>query len=432
MSIESLYQQFLLYPTIVTDTRKIEKDSLFFALKGENFDGHAFVKQAIESGAALAVIDKPAFAIEGKTFLVENVLKALQALAKHHRQQFNIPFLAITGSNGKTTTKELIQAVLSKKYKTYYTFGNLNNHIGVPLTLLSIRKDAEFAIIEMGANHQKEIASYCEWALPTHVLINNCGKAHLEGFGGVEGVRKGKGELFDFAAKNNCIVFRNNDLPYLQEMTTERNIKSENVITYGSANADYIGKDIDNNGLLDVAILNSKMECLIKTQLVGDYNFGNVMAAVTLGTYMKIDIDTIKAALEEYAPSNSRSQLIHKGSNTIILDAYNANSTSMIAAIKNFARTDFENKFLLLGSMKELGDESIKEHQEIIDLLKTYTWSQVILVGPEFAQTNHDFLHFSTSNLAAEYLKEQELSNTAFLIKGSRGSAMEKCMDGLK
>jgi UDP-N-acetylmuramoyl-tripeptide--D-alanyl-D-alanine ligase len=431
METAALYKHYLLHPIIATDTRKIEQGSLFFALKGDNFDGHAFVQKSLENGASLAVIDNPAFAIEGKTLLVDNVLTALQELSKHHRQQFDIPFLAITGSNGKTTTKELIQAVVEKNRKSYCTFGNLNNHIGVPLTILKIKKDAAFAIIEMGANHQKEIASYCEWALPTHVLINNCGKAHLEGFGGIEGVRKGKGELYDYAAKNDCIVFRNNDLDYLMEMTGERNISKENIITYGSANADFIGKAIDNNGILEVAILNARLEVLIKTQLVGDYNFGNVMAAVTIGRYLDIDIDSIKNAIEEYTPSNSRSQLIEKNSNTYILDAYNANPTSMLAAIKNFENTSFSEKVLLLGSMKELGMDTAREHQEIIDTINEGTWKKIVLVGSEFGSTQHNFIHFDSSMQVSDWLKEQEFEHTAFLVKGSRGSNMEKCLEGI-
>jgi UDP-N-acetylmuramoyl-tripeptide--D-alanyl-D-alanine ligase len=430
MHTEALYQIYKQHPIIATDTRKISIGAIFFALKGDNFNGNQFALQALKQGAAFAIVDESIYEANEKIIVVDDVLIALQQLAKYHRMQFmerNIPFLAITGSNGKTTTKELIHAVISTTYNTYYTHGNLNNHIGVPLTLLSIKDDVEFAIIEMGANHQKEIAAYCEWALPTHVLINNCGKAHLEGFGGIEGVRKGKGELYDYAAANNAIVFRNTDLIYLKEMAMERNINNE--ITYGSQDAKYIGKAIDNNGMIDVAVLTSGYEALIKTNLVGSYNFDNIIGAIAVGATFNVPMNAMIKALENYNPTNSRSQLIQQNTNTIILDAYNANPTSMTAAIRNFMRTSYSNKVLMLGGMWELGEESLPEHQTIINLINESNWNAVILVGGDFKNVKHNYIYFENNIAAKEWLIKQQYVNTAILIKGSRATAMEKVLE---
>jgi UDP-N-acetylmuramoyl-tripeptide--D-alanyl-D-alanine ligase len=357
-------------------------------------------------------------------------LRALQDLALHHRKQLNIPILAITGSNGKTTTKELIHAALSTQLNTQYTKGNLNNHIGVPLTLLSITQEHEIAIVEMGANHQKEIASYCAYTLPTHVLINNCGKAHLEGFGGIDGVRKGKGELYDYAVANDTLIFRNTRLEYLTTMAQERNISNEKMITYGGVDAQYKGVQVQDGDLLNVAIMNSGMETTIHTQLFGDYNFDNVMAAVAVASYFGLPIDKIRNGIESYTPDNSRSQLIKKDTNTIILDAYNANGSSMQVAIENFAATAHHQKVLMLGSMKELGAESDSEHQAIIDLILKGKYTHVVLVGPEFNRLTHPFLRFETSGEAQQWFQSHEWRDTAFLIKGSRGSKMEVCVEG--
>ena len=278
MKISELYNIYLEHPNVQTDTRKLQKGDLFFALKGDSFDGNEYAAKAIEMGACYAVIDNQNFYIGEKTLLVNDVLECLQALARFHREQFTIPFIAITGSNGKTTTKELVHTALKTTYITYATEGNLNNHIGVPLTLLKIRKDAQMAIIEMGANHQKEIESYCKIALPTHGLINNCGKAHLEGFGGIEGVRKGKGELYDFLRQHDGTIFINTDYDYLQTMA----VGIQNQISYGSTMANLQGTVYRNEPFLEVAIVSPKKECLIKTQMVGAYNFPNVMAAVAV------------------------------------------------------------------------------------------------------------------------------------------------------
>ena len=304
MQIEQLYKIFLSHPSIQTDTRKLKKDDLFFALKGPNFNGNLFAQQALDAGAAFAVTDEPTDATNDKIIVVDDVLTTLQLLAQHHRKQFSIPFIAITGSNGKTTTKELVHEVLSTTYKTYTTEGNLNNHIGIPITILKVKADAEIAVIEMGANHQKEIESYCVYTMPTHGLITNCGKAHLEGFGGVEGVRKGKGELFDYLRANNGTAFIMNDYDYLKEMSAG----IANIFTYGTHDAAITGEVKNSSGFLSVSITKGAAIETIQTQLVGEYNLPNILSAVALGKYFKVPDNKIQTALEQYTPSNSRSQ----------------------------------------------------------------------------------------------------------------------------
>lgn len=422
-----LYKIYQQHPSIQTDTRKLKAGDIFFALKGPNFNGNAFAKQAIDNGAACVVIDEKEYEIPGKTYLVPDVLLALQQLALHHRNQFDIPFIAITGSNGKTTTKELIHAVLSSTFKTYTTEGNLNNHIGVPLTILKIRPDAEMAVIEMGANHLKEITGYCQIALPTHGLITNCGKAHLEGFGSEEGVRKGKGELFDhLRTLTHGIAFVMWDYDYLQEMS--KGISG--IIKYGTKDNDHvIGKILPNENFLKVQITQGLDDGIISTQLVGEYNLPNVLAAVTVGKFFEVPEAKIRSAIENYTPSNSRSQLIEKDSNKIILDAYNANPTSMKLAIENFAKKNSGNKILMLGAMAELGNQSLQEHQGIIDLIKKYSWKKVVLVGGDFLNLSHPFLSFENSLLAKEWFSKQQFQNSYILVKGSRSMQMEKILD---
>lgn len=425
-----LYEIYKQHPSVQTDTRRLKEGDLFFALRGENFNGNTFAAKALEAGAAYAVIDDAACEIPGKTILVSDVLTALQQLAKHHRQQFlaqgrPVPFLAITGSNGKTTTKELIHAVLSSAYKTYTTEGNLNNHIGVPLTILKIKADAEMAVIEMGANHQKEISSYCEYAMPTHGLITNCGKAHLEGFGGAEGVRKGKGELYDYLRNNNGTAFAMWDYDYLQEMSAGISA----IVKYGTANADVEGVAVKSEPFLEVSIKKGAAAGIIKTQLVGDYNLPNVLAAVAVGKHFGVTDEKIKQAVENYSPSNSRSQLIERGSNRIILDAYNANPSSMKLAIENFAKIRADKKVLMLGAMAELGEESPEEHKAVIELLKKYGWTNVVLVGGDFLKTSHPYISFNSSAEAKSWLRQQQFENTYFLIKGSRSMKMEKVLE---
>ncbi len=422
MSVEELYEIYCRFPCIQTDSRKLAAGEIYIALKGEHFNGNAFVKDALNKGASYAIIDDEAFNCSDKCIVVDDVLSCLQALALHHRSTFSVPFIAITGSNGKTTTKELILTVLSTTYKTYATMGNLNNHIGIPLTLLQIRRDAEMAIIEMGANHQHEIEGYCKMVLPTHALITNCGKAHLEGFGGLEGVRKGKGELYDFIRCSNGTLFRNSDLDYLNDMAT--GISKQ--VTYGTNSADFTGIPVMKGPFAGAEITTSGDECVIWTQLVGTYNFANIMSAFAIGRTMHIGIDAIKDALEAYTPDNSRSQMITIGSNTIILDAYNANPTSMAAAIQNFADSGYSEKVVIIGGMKELGAVSIEEHQKIILLLEQTNWHHVVLVGGDFAHVTHRFTYFANSAETKVWFDKQQFKNTALLIKGSRAFQMEK------
>jgi UDP-N-acetylmuramoyl-tripeptide--D-alanyl-D-alanine ligase len=425
ISISDLYEIYKSYPQVQTDTRQLKKGDLYFALKGPNFNGNEFALQALEQGAAYAIVDEPVQASEHlqmRILQVEDVLTSLQALAKFHRAQFNIPFIAITGSNGKTTTKELVAAVLSSHYKIYTTKGNLNNHIGVPLTLLSIQQDAQFAIIEMGANHLKEIESYCSYTLPTHGMITNCGKAHLEGFGSEEGVRKGKGELFDYLRAHQGTVFLMQDFDYLVKMAKD----IPHNIGYGKEHGQIQADAIDQNGMLTVQIKKGIEIDLIQTHLVGNYNLPNVLAAVAIGHHFKVPNDKIKMAIENYIPSNSRSQLLNWNNNEVILDAYNANPSSMKLAVENFAKMNKENKIVCLGGMRELGADTLMEHQMLIDQLKETNWKQVMLVGSEFKPCNHNFLYFDTVLEAKAWLQAQELKGYTLLIKGSRGIQMEQ------
>lgn len=429
MEIPALYKIFQQYPNVQTDSRKVRPGDIYFALKGDRFDGNTFAFQALQNGAAYAIVDDAASVYGERYILVKDALHTMQQLALYHRRQFNIPFIGITGSNGKTTTKELVQQVLSARFKTYATEGNLNNHIGVPLTLLRVKPDAEMAIIEMGANHEKEIAFYCTIAEPNYALINNVGKAHLEGFGSLEGVRRAKGELYDHIRAHNGSIFINKDLGYLSEMA--EGITHQ--ITYGSSNAAVIGKALSGTDLLRIAILTAGMETSIQTQLVGDYNLPNILAAVAIAHHFGMHIDMIKDALERYQPSNSRSQLVEKGSNTIVLDAYNANPSSMKLAIENMARmSTSRSKWLLLGAMKEMGDSCIQEHQALADLAKDLGFINVVLVGSEFEKVQHDFVQFDDASLARDWLKSHLPQDAIILIKGSRGSAMEAILPALE
>lgn len=426
MTIDQLYQLYKQYPSVQTDTRKVKKGDIFFALKGPNFNGNQFAPAALQAGSAYAVVDEAPATPDSRIIVVNDVLTTLQQLAKYHRQQFNIPFIAITGSNGKTTTKELVHAVLSASYITYTTQGNLNNHIGIPLTILSVKHDAQMAVIEMGANHLREIASYCEYTLPTHGIITNCGKAHLEGFGGIEGVRKGKGELYDYLRANNGTAFVMWDYDYLQTMS--KGIPT--VVKYGTtAEADIQGTVQQSEPFLHVSVSKGAALPAIHTQLVGAYNLPNVLVAVTAGKYFKVPDEKIKTAIENYTPSNSRSQLIEKNGNKIILDAYNANPTSMRAAIENLAGIQAPNKVLMLGGMAELGAESLQEHEGIVNLIQQYTWKDVVLVGGDFLKINHPFKKMANSTEAAAWFRDQHFTNTYLLIKGSRSMQMEKVLE---
>ncbi len=421
LNIEDLYQIFLEHPSIQIDTRKLKAGDLFFALSGERFNGNSFALQALALGASYAIVDEDIDPSNQKIIVVNNVLETLQALAKHHRQQFKIPFIAITGSNGKTTTKELVYTVLSSQYKTYTTQGNYNNHIGVPLTLLSIGLDAEMAVVEMGANHQQEIAGYCQYTMPTHGIITNCGKAHLEGFGGIEGVKKGKGELFDYLKQHNGTAFIYTDYDYLNNMSNG----ITTIIGYGSNEGLVTGKSLQSEPFLQVQLTGQVNNDTIITNLVGNYNLPNVLCAVAVGQYFGVPQNKIKQALENYHPSNSRSQLIEVGTNKIILDAYNANPTSTKAAIENLAKISAQHKIVMLGGMMELGETSAQEHKEIVKLINTYKWDHVVLVGGDFSKIDHPYIYFDNAAEAGKWFGEQQFSNSYILIKGSRSIKME-------
>ncbi len=425
--ISALYQKYLQFPLVQTDTRQITNGALFFALKGPNFNGNLFAEKALQAGAAYVIADEDSGYADDRIIYTDDVLTTLQALALHHRKQLSIPILAITGSNGKTTTKELVHAVLATQYKTSTTIGNLNNHIGVPLTLLKITHEHEIAVVEMGANHQKEIEGYCFYTSPTHGIITNCGKAHLEGFGGVEGVRKGKGELYDFLRKHEGVVFAFDDYDYLHQMSNGL----ENLEWYGTKNGKVVGNTWQTEPFLTVQMSYGVAFEKIHTQLVGAYNLPNVLCAIAIGKHFGVPNEKIRKAIENYAPGNSRSQLISKGSNKIVLDAYNANPTSMKAAIENFAAIQAAHKIILLGGMMELGEDSVKEHQELVYLLQQYNWTDVYLVGGDFAFIAHSYHYIEASNQLSALLSKQHFTNTYFLVKGSRSMQMEKAVDGI-
>jgi UDP-N-acetylmuramoyl-tripeptide--D-alanyl-D-alanine ligase len=427
MDIQSIHTLFLKCDSVSIDTRKIEYNSLFIALKGENFDANTFANEALNKGATYVIIDNENYYIDQRTILVKDSLIALQELAKFHRNYLKVPIIALTGSNGKTTTKELINVVLSKKFKTKATIGNLNNHIGVPLTLLSFTTETEIGIVEMGANHKKEIAFLCELANPDFGYITNFGKAHLEGFGGIEGVIQGKSEMYHYISANDKVAFINNNDPIQVEKSKEMNCYSFGI---NNSYANISISKIEANPF--VTINYSGFE--IKTQLIGLYNASNVNAALTIGNYFGVDIKEIKKALESYIPENNRSQLITKGTNHIILDAYNANPSSMSVAIENFIQLDQSNKIMILGDMFELGLESHQEHKAIVDLLIDANQSICYLVGHEFYTNKINnsklFFHETFESLSKE-LKSLNIENSTLLIKGSRGMALERVLNYL-
>jgi UDP-N-acetylmuramoyl-tripeptide--D-alanyl-D-alanine ligase len=422
LTLYTFYQQ---HPQVATDTRKISAGCIFFALKGANFNGNAFAAEALQKGAAYCVVDEAQYVTDERILLTEDVLTTLQALARHHRQQFNIPFIAITGSNGKTTTKELVHAVLSTTFKTYTTQGNLNNHIGIPLTLLSVQPDAEIAVIEMGANHQKEIEGYCKYTLPTHGIITNCGKAHLEGFGGVAGVRKGKGELYDYLRASGGTAFVMWDYDYLRTMSEG----IPTIIKYGTAAADINGRAVQSEPFLEVSISTGAALPSLPTQLVGSYNLPNVLVAVAVGKYFGVSDAAIRNAIAAYAPSNSRSQLTRWRSNQVVLDAYNANPSSMKLAVENMAALSAGKKILMLGAMAELGDESLAEHEALVALIAQYQWEAVVLVGGDFLRIKHTYISMPDAHAAGQWLKACNPQDAYILVKGSRSMRMEKVLE---
>jgi len=432
ISIPDLYTLFHQHPSISTDSRHIAPGSIFFALKGDNFNGNAYAKQALDKGAAYAVVDEAAYSDDDRCLLTEDVLTTLQQLANHHRRQLKIPVIGITGSNGKTTTKELLYAVLAEKYKTFATKGNLNNHIGVPLSILSITAEHEMAVIEMGANHRKEIEQLCGIALPNYGLITNVGKAHLEGFGGMEGVKKGKGELYDYISKSGGKIFLNGDNAILLEMAGTYGIT--NPIVYTTARESSCkGELLSSHPFLTVAWTCGKNHGEVHSQLIGAYNLENILAAICVGNYFDVDAQQVKHAIESYAPDNSRSQVVLKGDNKIILDAYNANPTSMAAALKNFSELRDTRKVVFLGEMAELGDESEREHQALADLLNAMQFDELVLVGKKFKAVKlaKKYECLDSSEEAAAYAKQKKYTHASILIKGSRSMKMEKVLEAL-
>ena len=421
MTTAELFEQYLKSKTVTTDTRNISKDCIFFALKGANFNGNTFAQEAINQGARIAIVDEAEF--ENKTnniFLVDDALKTLQNLAKTYRNYLKIPFIGLTGSNGKTTTKELISAVLKEKFRTHYTFGNLNNHIGVPLTILSIPENTEIAVIEMGANHQKEIELLASISQPDFGYITNFGKAHLEGFGGFEGVIKGKSELYDYLKSANKIAFINANDPIQVEKTTD----IKRISFSDQNNADYQIELIENKQEY-LAVKYQNLD--IQSHLTGNYNFSNISCAIAIGSYFGIDSDLIKQGIENYYPSNNRSQIIEKENYKIVMDAYNANPSSMEASLNNFAK--FEgSKTIVIGDMFELGEESKTEHQRILELAESLHFNQIYILGLHFKETNAtntNVVKFDNRQSFEEFLKNNAINSQNILIKGSHGMRLD-------
>ena len=423
---EEIYRIFKNKPVISTDSRKIEENSIFFALKGENFNGNKFAAAALNKGAGYAIIDEKEYFISNKTILADNVLQALKDLANLHRKTLGIPILAITGSNGKTTTKELVSAVLSQKYKVSSTEGNLNNHIGVPLTLLKMNAETEIGVVEMGANHIGDVAVLCEIAEPDFGIITNIGKAHLEGFGSFEGVIKTKSELYQYLKSKKGTIFYNYDNPILTNLTAE----IQNKISFGKEKAGFTGELIDSPPFVHVKANFKKGVLYLNTNLTGDYNFENIMAAACIGDYFNVDPLLIQKALKNYCPQNNRSQLINKNGLKIIMDAYNANPTSMQASIKSFMSIVSEKCHLILGDMLELGDYSEQEHLAVLELLKNYPQTKVYTVGKNFLAVaeNYPCQPFLNVELLCGFLQENPITEGDVLIKGSRGIQLEKAL----
>ena len=425
MEIATIYNYFLQSTGIATDNRKINANNMFVALKGDNFNGNKFALSALENGAKFAIIDEAEYKIDERFILVKNALATLQQLANYHRNQLDIIIIGLTGSNGKTTTKELIYAVLSQKYNTKATVGNLNNHIGVPLTLLSFDTNTEIGIVEMGANHQKEIEMLCGICEPDFGYITNFGKAHLEGFGGTEGVIKGKSELYEFLFANQKTAFVNTDDAIQNEKT--KNITS---ITFGlNTPENFVSiSNIENNPMVKIEFDNT----VIQSHLIGLYNANNINAAITIGKHFGVPNEKIKFGLENYIPNNNRSQLIEKNSNKIILDAYNANPSSMIAALTNFFQLKEKNKIAILGDMFELGIESSEEHKKLIDFCINQTEIMFYFIGKDFSthkNLNSNMHFYDTFESFQANFTNQKTKNSLILIKGSRGMSLERTLE---
>lgn len=420
--LEKIYQLYSQKYIVTTDSRKVEPGCVFVALKGEHFDGNDFAYQVANDNVAACVIaDRKDLPHHERLFIVDDSLTALQELAKLHREKCKATIIGITGTNGKTTTKELVASVLSQKYNIIYTQGNFNNHLGVPLTLLQIKPETEIAVVEMGANHPKEIEFLCSIAQPDFGIITNIGKAHIEGFGSFEGVVKTKNELYDYIRTKKGKIFLNNDNPLLKELANDLDY-----VSYGKDdNADYKASILSSNPYLSILWNNNKIE----TNLVGDYNFENVMAAITAGCYFNIEQELIIKALENYTPTNNRSQFIKTEKNEVVMDAYNANPVSMSNSIKNFRNISNDNHLLILGDMKELGNESLNEHQEILNLIKGLGFNNVMLVGSEFNKIESGFVSFLNVDELISHINNNEIRGKKILIKGSHSIHLEKLIN---
>jgi UDP-N-acetylmuramoyl-tripeptide--D-alanyl-D-alanine ligase len=431
MTTEQLYEIYLKHPQICTDTRKITASCLFFALKGDNFDGNKFALQAIESGAAFSIIDDAEYALNDRFIVVNDVLETLQNLARLHRKHLKIPVIGITGSNGKTTTKELIRSVLSQQFNTFATEGNLNNHIGVPLSILSVTSDCEIAIIEMGANHQREIEFLCSISQPSHGMITNIGKAHLEGFGGIEGVRIGKGELYEFLSKTGGIVFLNNDDQTLSSIARERGLV--NIVGYGKDDKNFLSARLKNAApYLSIDWnLSGEPKHMAFSNLPGIYNFDNICAAICIGGYFNLSPEKINKGINAYKPLNNRSQILETEKNTIICDYYNANPSSMTVALENLEATEAKSKVLILGDMFELGEESANEHRLILEKALLTKAERRIFVGEEFCKLKGiEGAEFYTSTAeASSALNQHPVKQATILLKGSRGMKLESLLN---
>lgn len=427
MNIKSLYELYKKHPLITTDSRNCPDSSIFIALKGESFNGNLYAQQAIDKGCAYAIVDEVEYADGINILLVDDCLETLQQLANYHRRQLSIPFIGITGTNGKTTTKELTSAVLGKKYNVLFTQGNLNNHIGVPLTLLKINETHDIAVIEMGANHPGEIKALAEIAEPDFGLITNVGKAHLEGFGSFEGVIRTKGELYDFLRLKGGKAFIHHENEYLRQISD-----GLDTISYGEANGLYIqGKMTGCSPYLALEWSHSGNKHQVTTQLIGGYNLMNALAAAAIGTYFGVSEGQISEALSEYQPQNNRSQLKQTERNQLVIDAYNANPSSMQAAVVNFGQMEVESKVLILGDMFELGETSAEEHQKVVDLIGQYPFDLVLLCGENFSTSSHSYKSFLATTDLLHYIQEYPISESTILIKGSRGMKLEQTIEFL-
>ena len=440
--MENIYEKFLESTAVSIDSRNCPEGAMFIGIKGANFDGNLFVEKALEQGCKYAITDNPEIGVDNPNIIhVEDSLKTLQDLACYHRMKFNIPVIGITGTNGKTTSKELISTVLSKEYNTLFTLGNLNNHIGVPLTLLRLNRGHQIAVIEMGANHPKEIEFLCNIARPNYGIITNVGKAHLEGFGSFEGVKKTKGELYAFINKVEGKVFLHADNPHLTDMANAviEPVEMSAYIKYGEADENFVsGNIVSCTPYINVDLrLNGnstgeKASYNVQTQLIGDYNLSNILSAACIGRYFGVMDEDIVAALRDYTPTNNRSQCTKTESNTLIVDAYNANPTSMDAALRNFSKIEANSKALILGDMKELGEDSIMEHKKILALIESLGFERVYLVGSEFTKSAAGaYLCFENVEALKEYLATNPIKDYTILIKGSNSTRLTQIVPSL-